>query len=265
MAEDHGHEGAAEIGRGHLQADDRGAVACAEVAGRHVLDGGIHRAHARADDDKARCRHKIAPRGEKHQRNAGKLHRDAETNEAPVPKPVRDEARDEPAEHQAAEDERAAGRHFRVAQIRAGAGKIAGRPEKAGGLAGAVGEKGRKRRQDAGHAQGLPDARALTQFLFVPGAVLPLPHGQRQHHHKQDAHLDIRGPAVALVPARRTQGKGHDRGADDRAHAVEAVQEIHDGGGIVTCHIVVDGGVDGTGAEAVGHCEDKEHPVPCAE
>ena len=260
-AEDHGHEGAADVGGGHLQADDSRAVPLAEVGGRHVLDGGIDRPHARSDHHESDSREHIAAHGQNHQQDAEKLRRDADADEPLIARPVRDEAGDQPAQHQPAEDQRAEGRDGLVAQARPCPGKIAGRPQKAGVLAGAVGEEGDQRGQHARRPQRLPDPGAVPALLPV-GRLRALPERQGQNAHQQDPHLDIRRPAVPLVPARGLQGLRHDAGADHRAHAVEAVQEIHDRGGVVARDIVVDRRVDGTRAQAVGNGEQKQHPKP---
>lgn len=88
MAEHHRHQGTADMGRGHLQADDGGAAPPAEIGGRHVLNGGINGPRARTDEDKpGRCGEMPLER-QGNQQDAEKLDGDADADERFIAEPT---------------------------------------------------------------------------------------------------------------------------------------------------------------------------------
>ena len=61
----------------------------------------------------------------------------------------------------------------------------------------------------------------------------------RRYTDKQYCNLEVRRPAIPLVPACTFKCRSHDVRAYDRSHAVKAVQEVHHRTRVIVRHIVV--------------------------
>ena len=139
-----------------------------------MLDGGIDRAHAGADHDKAYRGEDIAFDRQEDEQDTEQFHGYADPDQQFVAELVGNKARDQPAEHESREDQRAEGGDRRLADAGLGAGEVAGRPEEAGGLPGAVGEEPDKGQYDARDFQGFFDAGTVAVVLFhAAGAAFP--------------------------------------------------------------------------------------------
>ena len=225
-----------------------------------MLNGGINRSHAGTYDHESNGCHDVPGERQQNQQNAKQFHDDADADQQLVPKLIGNKAGNQSAQHQATENQGTEGSNGFCAQASLCPCKIAGHPQEAGGLAGAVGKEGNQRQHNSRHLQRLGNAGTFAIRLLCLTFGL-FPQGQRKNAHQQNAKLNIGRPPVAFIPPGKGQCLGHDVGADHRTDAVEAVQEIHDRRGIVIRNIVVDRGVNAPCTEAIGNSHQEQHPV----
>lgn len=145
MSKHHRHKGAPDIGGGHLQTNNCRTVAFAKVGRSHVLNRRINGPHVCPDHDKSNNREDISRYRQYHQQDAKQLHRNADADQQLIPKLIGDKAGNHPAKHQAEEDQGAKGCNGLVAQAGFCPGKVTGRPQERGCLAGTVGKESNQR------------------------------------------------------------------------------------------------------------------------
>lgn len=146
----------------------------AEVSGGGVDDGGVDRRAAKADDDKPGEGGEVGGKGEEDQQHPQKADRRPQEDHLPVPEPVAEEAREEPAGGYPDVEEGGEGGGKGLGDLAGFHQKGAG-PEHGGGLGGAVGEEARQQEGDAPDPEGLFQAEDRGAVRAAPRLFVDLP------------------------------------------------------------------------------------------
>ena len=253
--EHQGHDGGAQVGGGHLDADDGGGILRAEVIWGGVDDAGVHRGAAEADDEKS-GKGQGGASGNQQEDTAAGQNGSPQQNHPPVSQPVHYKAPQKPPCRNA--DVAQGGKPGGLLRGNAlGGYKVGAGPVHGGNFNGAVGEKAQQQGRNTPDFQGFQNPHRPLALLRCLGNLLPHRQGQKQH--QGDAQLQKAHNPVAQAPGTQGQGVAHHKGADDGAHPPEAVEPAHVPGGVVLGHKVVEGGVNGSRPQAVGNGKDHEH------
>ena len=138
--------------------------------------------------------------------------------------------------------------------------EICARPLHGGRFCGAVGKKACEQERHALYFQRAYESDAL--FLRLFSRLVDLPHGQGHEQENRYHELQRADYAVAAVPGLVCQRIAHDKRADYRSDAPEAVQPAHVLGLVVQGDVVIERRVYRARAETVGHGKNKEQPKP---
>lgn len=138
--------------------------------------------------------------------------------------------------------------------------EICARPLHGGRFCGAVGKKACEQERHALYFQRTDESDALFLRLFCH--LVDLPHGQGHEQENRYHELQRADYAAAAVPGLVCQRIAHDKRADYRSDAPEAVQPAHVLGLVVQGDVVIERRVYRARAETVGHGKNKEQPKP---
>ena len=237
--------------KGHLHPHNRLADILAEVQGRHVVEIRVQRADAQARHQQRRHRQDVIAGDEQRRlRHAEDAHRDKDN--LPRGQLLRRNAGEEaPQRHAEVEVHRRARRQIRGHVLRFHHVRCA--PAAADDLNRAEGQEEQAGHQCARNPQRLRNRQDFHLLFRLNGlfAMRLFPQRQRQQEDAADKRLNQACRAVAAAPAgRAVNDDGHDVGADHHAHAVEAVQEGHDGGVIVDGNIIIQRRINAARAQA---------------
>ena len=136
--------------------------------------------------------------------------------------------------------------------------EICARPLHGGRFCGAVGKKACEQERHALYFQRTDESDALFLRLFCH--LVDLPHGQGHEQENRYHELQRADYAAAAVPGLVCQRIAHDKRADYRSDAPEAVQPAHVLGLVVQGDIVVERCVYRARSEPVRHGENNKHP-----
>lgn len=195
---------------------------------------------------------------ERERRDAAEKHARAKADHFPVAETVGGKAAHEPPRGDADIKERSQPRGILRGKP-LDRDKIRACPLHRRGFRGAVAEKAREKIRHALYFQCAAHADAPPLFLRR-GAAGFFPHRQRHEQKRRNTELHERHGAVAVVPCPVRQRPAHNKRADDRTDAPEAVQPAHVACLIMQRHIVIERRVDRARTETVRHGEGEQHP-----
>lgn len=136
--------------------------------------------------------------------------------------------------------------------------EICARPLHGGRFCGAVGKKACEQKRHSLYFQCADESDAL--FLRLFSRLVDLPHGQGHEQENRYHELQRADYAAAAVPGLVCQRIAHDKRADYRSDAPEAVQPAHVLGLIVQGDVVIERRVYRARSEPVRHGENNNHP-----
>lgn len=257
--EQRGNEGRADIGARHLYSDYSARVFRPEVVRSGVYYARIYRRAAEPDYDKSRGGEEIRIHRHEQAAYAAKENCRSRYYHPAVAELIRDKPAYKPPDCDAyVEKRRECSRALCGYALYFN--EICARPLHGGRFCGAVGKKACEQERHALYFQRADESDALFLRLFCH--LVDLPHGQGHEQENRYHELQRADYAAAAVPGLVCQRIAHDKRADYRPDAPEAVQPAHVLGLVVQGDVVIERRVYRARAETVGHGKNKEQPKP---
>ena len=255
--EQRGNECRADIGARHLYSDYSARVFRPEVVRCGVNDARIYRRAAEPDYDKSRGGEKIRIHRYEQAAYAAKENRRSRYYHFAVAELIRDKSAYKPPDCDSyVEKRRECSRALCGYALYFN--EICARPLHGGRFCGAVGKKACEQKRHSLYFQRAYESDAL--FLRLFSRLVDLPHGQGHEQENRYHELQRADYAVAAVPGLVCQRVAHDKRADYRSDAPEAVQPAHVLCLVVQGNIVVERRVYRARSEPVRHGENDKHP-----
>lgn len=248
--EQRGNKGRADIGARHLYSDYSARVFRPEVVRSGVYYARIYRRAAEPDYDKSRGGEEIRIHRYEQAAYAAKENRRPRYYHPAVAELIRDKAAYKPPDCDSyVEKRRECSRALCGYALYFN--EICACPLHGGRFCGAVGKKACEQERHALYFQRTDESDALFLRLFCH--LVDLPHGQGHEQENRYHELQRADYAAADVPGLVCQRIAHDKRADYRPDAPEAVQPAHVLGLVVQGDVVVERRVYRARAETVGH------------
>lgn len=255
--EQRGNEGRADIGARHLYSDYRAGIFCPEIVRRGVDNARIYRRAAETYHNECRGGEKIRIHRHEQAAYAAYKYGCSDNYHPAVAELIRDKAAYKPPDGDAyIKQRRECSRALCGYALYFN--EICARPLHGGRFCCAVGKKACEQKRHSLYFQRADESDAL--FLRLVRRLVDFPHRQGHEQEYRYRELYRADYAAAAVPGLVCQRIAHDKRADYRPDAPEAVQPAHVLGLIVQGDVVIERRVYRARSEPVRHGENNNHP-----